>query len=62
MPRKPSAGARIRDTRSLVWVTYDAADKKKIRLAAAELGIPMSQFVAEAGLMRAESISQKKGE
>lgn len=62
MTRKPhsSAGARIRSQgRSLCWVTYPADEKKKIRVAAAHLGLPMSQFLASAGLAAAEKILEK---
>jgi len=58
--KKPSAGARIKaQGKSLVWVTFDRADKAKVRAAAGIAGKPMSQFLAEHGIMAAEKILEK---
>ena len=58
--KKPSAGARLKaDGKSLVWATFDEAEKQKIRTAAAFVGLPMSQFLREKGLAAAEIILEK---
>ncbi len=44
---------------SHVWVTYPEAEKEKVRIAASIAGVPMSQFVKEAGLRKAEKILEK---
>lgn len=57
---KPSAAARMKSQgKSLVWVTLDDSQKKKIRVAAAAEGLPMSQFLIRAGLTAAEKILAK---
>ena len=59
-PKRPSAGARIRDNgRSLIWVTLDAAQKDRVRLAAAAEGLPMSRFLERAGLAAADVVLAK---
>lgn len=53
--KKPSAGARIKaNGKSLVWVTFNEQEKRKIRVASAQKGQPMSQFLKDAGLRAAE--------
>lgn len=48
-----------RNNRSMVWVTLDEEQKKKVRRAAAELNIPMSQFAQKAIMELAEKILEK---
>lgn len=57
---KPSGGGRLKvQGKSLVWVTFGPEDKAKIRTAAGFAGQPMSQFLAEQGLLAAEKILDK---
>ena len=46
---------------SLIFVTPDAEQKKKIRVAAALAGLPMSHFVLQSGVTAAENILKKNG-
>lgn len=58
-PAKPSAGARIKAAgKSLVWATFDEAEKAKIRGAAGLSGQAMSEFLKFHGLAAAEKILQ----
>ncbi len=57
---KKSAAARIKEQgKSLVWVTLNTGDKKKIRVAAAECEMPMSEFLRQQGLAAADKILEK---
>ena len=45
--------------RSLVWATFTAEEKEKIRAAAGIAGKPMSQLVTESALAASEGILEK---
>ncbi len=58
--KKQSAGSKLSDDgKSLVWATFDEAEKSAIRTAAGITGKPMSQFVRDAALAEAGKILEK---
>lgn len=58
--KKPSGGAAlVAAGRSPLMLGLYPDDKRKIRMAAASEGLPMSQFLIKYGLMAAEKLLAK---
>lgn len=58
--KKVSGGGRLKaQGKSLVWVSPDADQKERIRMAAAAAGKPMSQFLLDVGLAEADVILKR---
>jgi uncharacterized protein (DUF1778 family) len=58
--KKASGGKRLKEQgRSLIWVSPTEDEKKKIRMAAAYKGVPMSEFLLQLGVTEADRILEK---